>query len=55
MDTPGTDLSCEESEPMDILGSKAFSNKQNFWELLTDIKFWSLPSTRTFVKTSSAY
>jgi len=55
MDTLGTELGSEENEPMDILGSKAFSNKWNFRELLTEIKFWSLPATWTSIKTSSAY
>ena len=55
MDTLRTEIGSEENEPMDILGSKAFSNKRNFWELLAEIKFWSSPGTWTFIKTSSTY
>lgn len=55
MDTPETGLGSEKNEPMNIFGSKAFSYKQNFWELLTEIKLWSLPATWTFIKTNSSY
>lgn len=49
MDTLGTEVGHGSGEQSDTLGKKAFSNTV-FWDLLAEIKFWSLPAMWTSIQ-----